>query len=75
MENITPLIFVHALDWDDLPASAQAQCKLNLLDLIGIAAGGSRTRLSTIIRTHAAAEFGGTAPMLFDSRTASPAGV
>jgi len=75
MTQISPLDFIHALRWSDLTPRVQAQTRLNLLDLIGIAAGGTRTRLSSIIRAHAADTFGGTAPMLFDARSASPAGV
>jgi 2-methylcitrate dehydratase PrpD len=50
------------------------QAELCVLDLIGVAAGGLGTRLSEIIRDSAPAIFGGTAPILFDARTASPAG-
>ena len=70
-----PVDFIHALNWDDLPAEVRAQVKLNLLDLLGVAAGGLGTRLSGIIRDHAADSFGGTLPMLFDARRASPLGV
>jgi len=50
-----------------------------LLDLLGVAAAGSKTELSRIIRNHAAAHFGAglgasSAPMLFDGRPVSPAG-
>lgn len=53
----------------------QQQTQICLLDLIGIAAGGHNTRLACIIRDHATETFGGAQPMLFDSRTASAAGV
>ncbi|MDK3016178.1 MmgE/PrpD family protein [Pseudodonghicola flavimaris] len=72
---MTPIELIHGLRWADLPAAVQARIELTLLDLIGIAAGGHGTRLSRIIRDHAAEMFGGAAPMIFDHRTASPAGV
>ncbi|TDK43062.1 MmgE/PrpD family protein [Antarcticimicrobium luteum] len=72
---MTPLELIHGLHWSDLPPPVQARAELVLLDLIGIAAGGHGTRLSHIIRDHAAEMFGGSAPMLFDHRRASPPGV
>jgi len=72
---MTPLEMIHDLHWADLPAKVQRQTELCLLDLIGIAVGGHATKLSAIIRAHASETFGGTAPMLFETRTASPAGV
>lgn len=70
-----PLDFALSLTWDDLPADCQARVRLCLLDLVGIAIGGAATRLSTIIRDHAHAEFGGKHPMLLDTRSASASGV
>ncbi len=67
--------FIHALHWQNIPDAVQARTKLCLLDLIGVAAGGSTTRLSRIVRDHAASEFGGAVPMLFDGRSASASGV
>ncbi|MEX0283539.1 MAG: MmgE/PrpD family protein [Paracoccaceae bacterium] len=72
---MTPLAFVHALSWSDLPKPVQSQTKLCLLDLIGVAAGAHHIALSRIIRDHAVAMFGGTTPLLFDARSASPAGM
>ena len=72
---MTPLELIHDLHWSALPAPVQAQTKLALRDLIGVAAGGRGTRLSGMIRAHAAEQFGGPLPMLFDARTASAAGV
>jgi 2-methylcitrate dehydratase PrpD len=72
---MTPLDLIHGLQWADLPARVQEQTELCLLDLIGVAAGGVGTRLSGIIRDHAAETFGGPVPMLFDGRRASAAGV
>jgi len=67
--------FIHALSWADLPAGIATRVELNLLDLIGVAIGGSTTRLSGIIRDHAASQFGGRHPMLFDARGTSAAGL
>ena len=75
MDQTTAPRLIHDLRWQDLPAAVQARLPLALLDLIGVAAGGAGTRLSRIIRDHAAAEFGGTLPMLFDGRGASASGV
>lgn len=69
-----PLDLIHGLHWSDIPAAAQLQTQLNLLDLIGVAAVGHGTRLSRIIRDHAVESFGGRSPILFDKRTASPPG-
>src|SRR6056297_68225 len=68
-----PLDFIHALRWQDLPDDVRRQARTCLLDLIGIAAGGLGTDLSRIIRDHAAEDFPGETPMLFDARRAAPA--
>ncbi len=70
-----PVDFIHSLTWRDLPTAVQTRTQHCLLDLIGVACGGLATDLSRIIRGHASDMFGGTAPQLFDARTASPAGV
>ncbi len=72
---LEPMQLIEELKWSDLPAKVQHQTKRCLLDLIGVAAGGTGTRLSQIVRDHAAETFGGPYPILFDGRTASPAGV
>lgn len=69
--------FVHDLRYTDLSEDVQAFARRWLLDLIGVAAGGSRTDLSQIIRNHSARQFsagGNSARMLFDGRAVSPAG-
>ena len=71
---MTPIDLIHTLNLKDIPDAVKEQAKLSILDLIGIGAGGAGTRLSAIIRAHAAQEFGGTIPMLFDGRTASAQG-
>ncbi|PCH74663.1 MAG: 2-methylcitrate dehydratase [Rhodobacteraceae bacterium] len=72
---MTPLEMIHGLNRADQPPDVQHQSELCVLDLIGIAVGGHGTKLSAIIRDHASETFGGSAPMLFDARRASPAGV
>jgi 2-methylcitrate dehydratase PrpD len=69
--------FLHDLAYPDLPDEVRAFARRWLLDLLGVAAGGSRTDLSRIIRNHAARHFaagGRPARMLFDGRPVSPAG-
>ncbi|MBO6637048.1 MAG: MmgE/PrpD family protein [Roseitalea sp.] len=62
-----------------LPAPVMHQARRCLLDLVGVAAAGSRTELADIIAAHAADQFapgGEPAAILFDprGRTASAAG-
>ena len=57
---MTPIKLIHTLNLNDIPEKVKKQAKLSILDLIGIGAGGAGTRLSGIIREHAAQEFGGT---------------
>lgn len=69
--------FVHDLHYSDLPENVRDFARRWLLDLIGVAAGGTQTDLSRIIRNHAARQFGSgdrSARMLFDGRAVSPAG-
>jgi 2-methylcitrate dehydratase PrpD len=73
-----PLInFLHGLRWQDVPAPVQERTRDFLVDLMGVATGGIGTRLSQIIRDHAAEQFApGASParMLLDGRKVSPAG-
>ncbi len=69
--------FVHELKWSDVPEEVQAFTRRCLLDLLGVAASGTQTRLSNIIRQHASEQFGcagAGARMLFDGRRVSPTG-
>ncbi|MEE9333091.1 MAG: MmgE/PrpD family protein [Granulosicoccaceae bacterium] len=71
--------FIHSAKWANLPASTQLMAKQCLLDLLGVAASGTRTHLSRIISDHAAQHFaagdsGRGARLLFDGRSCSPAG-
>ena len=71
---MTPIEFIHDLKFEDLPPEVLKQAELCLLDLVGIGLGGATTRLSSIIRDHAASQFMGTFPLLFDGRGAGAAG-
>ncbi len=69
--------FLHTANAQNIPDHALATGRKWLLDLIGVAAGGSQTQLSQIIRKHAVSHFAAgskSATMLFDGRVASPAG-
>ena len=69
--------FLHSLRFEDIPDETLYFVKRCLLDLIGVAAAGSTTPLSSIIRDHAANQFGAgqkSAQLLFDARRVSPAG-
>lgn len=69
---------IHELDVADLPPAVVAQARRCLLDLVGVAAAGTATELSRIIRDHAARHHagGGTgvARLMFDGRPVSPIG-
>ena len=69
--------FMHDLRYEQIPESVLEQARQCLLDLVGVAAAGARTRLSCIIRDHAVREIGsGDHPVrvLLDGRTSSRAG-
>ena len=69
--------FVGDIAFDDLPADVVAQAQRCILDLIGVAAAGSRTRSSAITNAYAASQMCGAdrdARILFDGRRASLAG-
>jgi 2-methylcitrate dehydratase PrpD len=69
--------FVRGIAFADLPPDVIEQATRCLLDLIGVAAAGSRTRLSAIARSYAASQMCGrdeTARILFDGRRAGIAG-
>lgn len=72
------LDFLHGFTFEELPADVKHQAWRCLLDLCGVAAAGSGTELSRIIRDHAAAHFGAgsgsSARLIFDGRQVSPAG-
>src|SRR4029453_12996101 len=69
--------FVRDLDFGELPADVVAQAQRCMLDLIGVAAAGSRTRAAGIANAYAATQMCGSdrdARILFDGRRASLAG-
>ena len=69
--------WLHNTTLDDMPAEVVAFGQRCLLDLLGVAAAGRITELSSIIHEHATAQFGAgtaSAPILFDGRVVSPAG-
>jgi len=68
---------VHDTQFSDLPTDVVDLGKRCIIDLIGVAACGSTTKLSGIIRNHAVDQFAAgnnAARMLFDGRQVSPAG-
>jgi 2-methylcitrate dehydratase PrpD len=69
--------FTHELCFDRLPDAVVRDAQRRLLDLFGVAAAGTSTRMSAIAREHALDCFAaGRTParMLFDGRIASAAG-
>jgi 2-methylcitrate dehydratase PrpD len=69
--------FVRGLAFEQLPDEVVESARRSLLDLIGVAAGGSRTRASAIARAYAATQLCGSdrsARILFDGRRAGLAG-
>jgi 2-methylcitrate dehydratase PrpD len=69
--------FVRGISFADLPPEVVEQAKRCLLDLIGIAAAGSRTSASALARGYAWSQLRGsdeTARMMFDGRRVGIAG-
>ncbi|HET7032904.1 MAG TPA: MmgE/PrpD family protein, partial [Casimicrobiaceae bacterium] len=69
--------FVRDIAFGDLPADVVAQAQRCLIDLIGVAAAGSRTTAAAIAAAHAATQMCGAdcdARILLDGRRASLAG-
>ena len=69
--------FIHQLRFQDLPEHVVAQARRCVLDLLGVAAGGTQTQLSHIIRQHAVRHLSAReqeSRILFDGRRASMAG-
>jgi len=70
-----PFDFIHDLSWDQVPRDIQTATRTALLDLLGVAASGTATQLSKIIRNHAVNHFGvsqsGGSRILFDGRQCS----
>ncbi|MGB3833559.1 MAG: MmgE/PrpD family protein [Mesorhizobium sp.] len=77
MAGGTTCDFILGLRAGDIPPDVARHAKRFLLDLIGVAAAGSRLQVSRIIRNTAVTLFAAGqegAPFLFDGRLASPAG-
>lgn len=77
--TISAVDFLHDLSFADLPEPVVRQTQACILDLLGVAAAGRRTRLSGIAHRHAirwmaAGSEAPAARLLFDGGTASPAG-
>src|SRR5213594_2168373 len=69
--------FVRGLSFDHLPVDVVASAQRSLLDLIGVAAAGSRTRAAAIANSYAATQLCGSdrsARILFDGRRTGQAG-
>ncbi|MDE0993497.1 MAG: MmgE/PrpD family protein [Rhodospirillales bacterium] len=69
--------FLHSAGTDSIPEEMLGLGRKWLLDLLGVAAGATDTRMSQIIRDHAAEHFAPgqrKVPMLFDGRLVSPGG-
>src|SRR5437762_1177841 len=69
--------FVRGLSFDHLPVDVVASAQRSLLDLIGVAAAGSRTRASAIANAYAATQLcgsGRSARIVFDGRRSGLAG-
>ncbi|NNK79848.1 MAG: MmgE/PrpD family protein, partial [Litoreibacter sp.] len=75
IKNASPLAFAHSFRLTDAPDAVVAQARHCLLDLLGVAIGGSQTKLARIICAHAAEDFAGSAPLMFAEGTASPPGI
>ncbi len=71
--------WITGVTFDDLTPEVRHMAARCILDLAGTAAAGAQTRLSAIVRDHAVGNFAAGAGnpasrLLFDGRTASPAG-
>lgn len=68
--------FIHEATYEELPTDVVHQARRCLLDLVGVAAAGTGTALSRVLREHADHEAGGAAhgaALLFDGRRAGAA--
>lgn len=72
---MTTLQFIHDTQFEDLPDAIVHEAVRCLVDTLGVAVGGSQTKMSQIIHSHAARQFGGTQATLWqDGRSVSAAG-
>jgi len=71
--------FIHQSRWQDLPKSTREMAVTCVIDLLGVAASGTSTKLSGIIKQHALEQFASATPersarLLFDGRRCSASG-
>lgn len=67
--------FIHDTNFKNLPDAAIHEAVRCLVDTLGVAVGGSQTKVSAIIHAHALRQFGGNAATLWqDGRRVSAAG-
>ncbi len=73
--------FIHQLQWQHAPVEVQEAARRSLLDLLGVAASGTATKLSKAIRQHAVEHFGTSirpgfegCRIMFDGRRCSAPG-
>lgn len=72
---MTSLDFIHDTTFDSLPSAAIHEAVRCFVDTLGVAVGGSQTKLSQIIHSHATRQFGGDDSTLWqDGRKVSAAG-
>ena len=72
---MTSLDFIHDTTFDSLPSTVIHEAIRCFVDTLGVAVGGSQTKLSQIIHAHAARQFGGDDSTLWqDGRKVSAAG-
>lgn len=69
--------FIHSVQYKDIPDETVSFARRCLLDLIGVAAVGTTTKLSKVIRNHSERHYGsshGTSNILFSDQVCSPLG-
>lgn len=66
--------FIHQLKFDDLPENVIHEGKRCLLDLLGVAVAGHKTRLSQIMANFVLSQYPGDKPLLFSDKRASACG-
>jgi len=70
--------FIHELDYSAIPDDVLKAARIAVLDLLGVAAAGTQTKLASIIREHAVQQFAAgqhhSARILFDGRACSAVG-
>jgi len=72
---MTSLDFIHDTTFESLPSAAIHEAVRCFIDTLGVAVGGSQTKLSQIIHAHAARQFGGDDSTLWqDGRKVSAVG-